>query len=154
MVELTYNKHSVGQSAYHFVWKPKYNRSIFRDAYSKKVCEDALKFVAKKYNFKIYEMQVMPDHIHLFVEIPNSISISKAFQLFKGISARIFFQKCTKWKAQLSYDGRKKPCLWSPGKFYRSVGNVRADVIQNYIAQSNRWDFDYLNTYQTKLQTN
>ena len=94
----------------------------------------------------------MPDHVHLFVGLPTQISISKAFQLIKGASARIILKKCTKWKAFFSYDGQKKPHLWSTGKFYRSVGNVRADVIENYIANSNKWNFDYLDKYQSILQ--
>ena len=152
MLELKHTQHAVGQNAYHFVWKPKYGRVVFRDEYSRKVCEKALKYVAEKYNFTIHEMRVMPDHVHLFVEIPHTMSISKAFQLLKGVSARKFFERCDKWRAFFSYDGRKTPHLWSSGKFYRSVGNVRADVIEKYIAYSQgKWDFDYLNTYQSKL---
>jgi REP element-mobilizing transposase RayT len=43
-------------------------------------------------------MKVMPDHIHMFVGPPTQISISQAFQLIKGGSAKIFFKKCWKWK--------------------------------------------------------
>jgi len=37
----------------------------------------------------IHELQVMDDHIHCFIELPPSLSISKAFQLLKGKSSRI-----------------------------------------------------------------
>jgi len=144
MVELKYTKHSVGQSAYHLVWRPKYNVKAFRHPYPRKICEDALRHVADKYGFEIYELQVMSDHVHLFVEIPPKYSVSQALQLFKGVSARMFFKKCTLWKAFFSLDGTRKAHLWSPGKFFRSVGNVNADVIQNYISHSNQWDFSYL----------
>jgi len=152
MVELEHNNRSVGQSAYHFVFRSKYNVSVFRHPYSKTVCENAIKQVAKKHNIKIHEMKIMPDHIHMFVGMPTNISISKAFQLIKGASARIFFKKCTRWKAFFSLDGKRKPHLWSPGKFYRSVGSVKADVIEHYIANSNKWDFDYLERKQATLK--
>ena len=80
------------------------------------------------YGYKIYEMQVMEDHVHLFVECPGNISVSKTLQLFKGISSRML-------RRTFSFL-REHKHLWSPGKFYRSVGNVSWDVIQNYIAHS------------------
>lgn len=151
MVELDPNNRSVGQSAYHFVFRPKYNVSVFRHPWVKQVCEDAFKEVTQKHDIMIYELKVMSDHVHMFVGLPTNLSISKAFQLIKGGSARIFFQKCWRWKNFFSYDGIKKPYLWSTGKFYRSVGNVKADVIEHYIAKSNRWDFNYLDKYQSTL---
>ena len=152
MVELKHNKHSVGQSAYHFVFRPKYNVCVFRHPWVKQVCEEAFKETAEKHNIEIYEMKVMPDHVHMFVGLPTQISISKAFQLIKGASSRRILQKCTKWRAFFSYDGTIKPHLWSKGKFYRSVGNVKADVIEHYISSSNKWDFDYLERTQSTLE--
>jgi len=152
MVKLDHNNHSVGQSAYHIVIRPKYNVCVFRHPWVKQVCEEALNFVAEKYDITIHEMKVMAGHVHLFIGLPPTLSLSKAFQLLKGISARMIFQKCTKWRSFFSYRGEKKPHLWSPGKFYRSVGNVKADVIENYIANSNKWDFDYLDKWQSTLE--
>ncbi len=153
MEKLIHTRHSVGQSAYHFVWRPKYNVKVFAHPWVRSICEDAFKEVAQSYNFVIYEMNVQPDHIHLFVEVPSTISVSKTMQLFKGISARRIFQKCTKWKKFFTYDGQKPARLWSPGKFFRSVGCVKADVIANYIANSQeKWDFDYLSKYQKTLK--
>jgi len=145
MVKLTHRKHSVGQNAYHLVWKPKYNIPVFEKKYPRDVCEAAIICAAKRHGIQIYELKVMPDHIHLFVEVPPTMHVSKALQLLKGCSARQFFKFCTKWKAMYSSDGKKQAHLWSPGKFFRSVGSVSADVIQNYIAHSQEsWDFTYL----------
>ena len=121
--------HGVGQNSYHLVWKPYKAKPLFKNPYFKRVCEGALRMIALKYNFKVYELQVMPDHIHLFVECPKTVSVSKALQLFKGISSRIL-------RRNFSYLYENQPRLWSKGKFYRSVGNVSFDVIQNYIASS------------------
>ena len=128
-LNLKHTKHSVGQNAYHLVWKPYKAKPLFKNLYFKKVCEGALRMIAMQYGFKIYELQVMEDHIHLFVECPKLISVSKAFQLFKGISSRIL-------RRNFSYLRDNQPRIWSRGKFYRSVGNVSWDVIQNYIASS------------------
>ena len=151
MAELTCNKHSVGQSAYHFVWRPKYNRTVFRNWYPRKVVEEALKEMARKWKIKIYELEVMPDHVHIFVELPPTITVSFALQILKGGSARIFFKKCTIWKKYYVSRGQKKAHLWSPGKFYRSVGSVTAEVVESYIRNSNNWEFEFVDKGQKKL---
>ncbi len=125
---LKHAKHSVGQNAYHLVWKTKYSAAVFNSLAYRKVCEGAIRQVAINYGFQIYELQVMPDHVHLFVELPITTTVSKALQLFKGISSRML-------RRQFSYL-REFKCLWSPGKFFRSVGNVTSEVIQNYIKYS------------------
>ena len=122
-------KHSVGQNVYHLVFKPKYARPLFKNLHFRKVCIGALRQVAINYNFKIVELQVKEDHVHLFVDLPPFVCVSKAFQLFKGISSRMM-------RRTFSYLREDGDHLWSPGKFYRSVGNVTFDVIQNYIKYS------------------
>ena len=127
-LNLKHSNHAVGQNAYHFVWKPYKAKRIFKNLHYKKVCEGTLRMIAMQYTFVIYELQVLADHIHLFVECPAMISVSKAFQLFKGISSRVLRRNFS-YLAEL-------PRLWSRGKFYRSVGNVSWEVIQNYISSS------------------
>jgi len=137
-MNLTNFKHAVGQNAYHLVWKPKYAKPVFAYEPLRRSCENALKQIAEKHNFEIYELQVMDDHVHLFVEVPPTMSVSKALQLFKGGSAYKIF----KWHPSLKRYWNFKKGLWSPGKFFRSVGNVTAETIQHYITQSHgAWKF-------------
>lgn len=143
-MELKKNRHAVGQSAYHFVWRPKYNIAVFKKDYPRIVIEKAIRDMAERHKIKIVELKVLPDHVHCFVEIPHTISVSMALQYLKGGSARIFFKHCTLWHMVLSRQGQRKPHLWSPGKFYRSVGSVRADVVENYIKYSQgEWNVDF-----------
>ena len=75
-IELKHTQHAVGQSAYHFVWRPKYNVKVFQKQYPRKVVESAIQKVAKKYKINIIELKVMSDHIHCFAEIPTNLSVS------------------------------------------------------------------------------
>jgi len=151
-MELNHTKHAVGQSAYHLVWRPKYNVKVFLKEFPRKIAEQAIREVAEKYKIEIIELRVMPDHIHCFAQIPATISISFALQVLKGGSARIIFKKCTRWRAFFSLDGKRKPHLWSPGKFFRSVGSVTAEVIEEYIKYSqDEWNFDFKNLKQKTL---
>ena len=132
-MELTNFSHGVGQNSYHLVWKPKYARNIFKFPWIKKDCEAILNEAALRYKIQVYELEVMEDHIHIFVEVPPTMSVSKALNLLKGFSAYKLFQK-QPWLRRYFRKGH----LWSPGKFFRSVGNVSAEAIKNYIAESNR----------------
>ena len=151
-IELNYTSHAVGQSAYHFVWRPKYNVKVFLQEWPRKIAEEAIREVAIKWKIKLIELRVMPDHVHCFAEIPATLSVSMALQVLKGGSAKIIFQKCTRWKAFFSLDGKRKPHLWSPGKFFRSVGSVTAEVIEQYIKYSqDEWNFDFKDLKQKQL---
>ena len=130
-------RHGVGQNAYHLVWRPKYAKDPFKFALVRQDCEQFLYEIALRYGFEIYELQVMSDHVHLFVEIPPTMSVSKALQLFKGISSYKLFRQHPWLRKHF-----RKGHFWSPGKFFRSVGNVTAETIQHYIAASNNgWNF-------------
>ena len=137
MQGLNHFSHGVGQNAYHLVWKPKYAKDPFKFDLVCYDCEQFLREIALRYNFEIYELRVMPDHVHLFVEIPPTMSVSRALQLFKGISSYKLFRQHP-WLRRHFKNGH----FWSPGKFFRSVGNVTADTIQHYISQSQgSWNF-------------
>jgi len=132
-MELKNFSHGVGQNSYHLVWKPKFSWGVFKFPWVKKDCESILREAAERYNLFIYELEVMPDHVHCFVEVPSTMSVSKALNLLKGFSSYKLFLK-HKWLRKYFRTGH----LWSPGKFFRSVGNVTAEAIKNYIAESNR----------------
>ena len=137
MKGLSNYRHGVGQNAYHLVWKPKYAKDPFKFVIVRKHCEQFLLEIAKRYNFEIYELQVEPDHVHLFVGLPPTVSVSKALQLLKGTSSYKLFRQHPWLRKHF-----RKGHFWSPGKFFRSVGNVTTEVIQAYINDSHHgWNF-------------
>ena len=144
-MELKHFQHAVGQNAFHLVWKPKYAKDPFKFEVVRQHCEQFLNEIAEEHNCEIYELKVMPDHIHLFVELPPTLSVSKALQLFKGKSSYKLFRQHPWLRRHF-----RKGHFWSPGKFFRSVGNVTSEVIEHYIAQSQgSWKF----TQQKKLRS-
>ena len=86
-------KHSFGQNAFHFVWKCKYARDPMKFYGVRMDCEFFIRQAAYKNGFKIYELHIAVDHIHLFVEMPTTMSVSRALQLFKGYSAYKLLKK-------------------------------------------------------------
>ena len=70
----------------------------------------------------------MPEHIHASVELPPSMSQSKALQLLKGnLSYQLFRQQP---QFRLRYP---QGHFFSPGAFASSVGYNTVDIVDNYV---------------------
>ena len=76
----------------HITWIPKYRKRVLKGAIAKRI-EELLHECAEVNNWRIDELNVQPDHIHMLVQLVPSISISKMVQLFKGKSSRIIRQE-------------------------------------------------------------
>lgn len=118
---------SIGLNQFHLEWCPKYRKDFMQGQITKAV-EASLIQTAAAYKIIIHNMHVGPDHIHLFVTLPFNMSVSYAFQLFKGRSSHELRQQFPALVQTFS-----KGHLWSPGKFSRSISNVKAETIRHYI---------------------
>jgi putative transposase len=130
-MNLTSFSHAFGQNAFHFVWKPKYAWDPFKFELVKVDCETFIREAAERNKCTIYELHVAEDHVHLFVELPPTMCVSRALQLFKGYSSFKLMRKHP-WLRKWFTKGH----FWSPGKFFRSVGNTTMDAVQHYISCS------------------
>jgi putative transposase len=129
--------HVVYLCQYHLVWCPKFRFKVLKDAVEaelKKVFQD----IAKEYDYEIIEMEVMPDHVHLFVGANPAVAPSDIVRTFKSISAIHLFKKFEALKNYYSRCG----VLWSRGKFISTIGFVSADTIKKYIQEQKDWDED------------
>ncbi len=121
-------KHAVYDLKYHLVWIPKYRKNIL-DKEVSEYLKVIFNKVAEEYEFRIDTMEVVEDHIHIFVEVPPRYSPARVVQIMKSISAREVFSQFPDLRKQL-WAGE----LWNDGYFVRSVGDkVTADVIRKYI---------------------
>src|ERR1041384_2659335 len=122
--------------AYDLVWSPKYRKHILEGALQVRV-EQMFKEIADSYDITIDELEVSPDHVHLFCSFPPRYSIAQVVTRFKSLSARAVFSEFPQVKRQL-WGGE----FWEDGYFARTVGDkVTAEVIRKYI-QRHREDQD------------
>ena len=128
MSALRRSQHAVYDLKYHFVWIPKYRKRIL----TKEVAEHTklvLARIAEEYGMIIDQMEIVEDHVHIFLEAPPRLSPSRIVQILKSISARELFRQFPQLREEL-WAGR----LWSDGYFVRGVGDeVTSDVIRRYI---------------------
>jgi len=136
-------KHAVYDLKYHLVWIPKYRKQIFSKEVSDYV-KAMFTRIAEQYEFRIDTMEVMEDHVHVFVEAPPRYSPARVVQIMKSISAREVFKQFPDLRKQL-WAGE----LWNDGYFVRSVGDkVTADIIRKYIEyQAHEADSVQLNMF-------
>ena len=121
-------KHAVYDLKYHMVWIPKYRKHILEKEISDYL-KEVFGQIAEEYEFGIDTLEVMEDHVHIFVEAPPKYSPAQVVQIMKSISAREVFKRFPKLGKQL-WAGE----LWNDGYFVRSVGDkVTADIIRKYI---------------------
>jgi len=129
-------KHAVFDLKYHLVWIPKYRKHILVGEVAQ-YAREVLQRIANEYEFWVDTMEVMEDHVHVFLEASPRYSPAQVVQIMKSRSAQEIFRKFPQLRKQL-WAGE----LWSDGYFVRSVGDqVTAEVIRRYIE------------YQTQEQT-
>jgi putative transposase len=100
---------------------------MLRKQENKNLCERILREVAFCHKIEITELTVMPDHIHIIVFIPPTMSVSQALHLLKGASSRDLFKQKPNFRKRYP-----KGHFWSPGKFYRSVGDANTETVMQY----------------------
>ena len=117
----------VYKNQYHIVFTPKYRRKVLVDGIDERL-KQILFEVAKDYDSNIKAMEVMPDHVHLFIELDPRVSIDGIIKTFKGRSARILRKEFPNLKSRI-------PCLWTRSYFCATIGAITEDTIKKYIKE-------------------
>lgn len=76
----------------------------------------------------VVEIEVMPDHVHLLVDVDPRLGIHKLVKRIKGTTSRLLRQEFHQLTAKL-------PTLWSNSYFVATVGNASLDVVKKYIEE-------------------
>lgn len=130
MEEFVIHNHSIGNNVHHFEWCTKYRYKMFRRWEYAEYCKDILHMIANKHGISILELAVMPDHIHIILQLPSDMSQSKAMQLLKGISSYELFKVVPNFRLRYPQGS-----LWSAGNFKDSVGRITVDNAVRYVKE-------------------
>lgn len=118
-------KHVVYNLGYHIIWCPKYRRPVLTEEIATRLKELLLEKSSEE-GWEIVELEVMPDHVHIFVKVqPSDAPITVASRL-KGY---------TSFKLRSEFPDLKKklPTLWTRSFFVESVGCISEETIKKYI---------------------
>ena len=118
------SSHSTYNVAYHVVFSPKYRYNLLRYRAAERL-KTLLLQAASHLGIIIQAMEVMPDHVHLFIIARPTISIPQIVQYLKGYSS-YFMRK------EFTYL-RRYPSLWTRSYFVETVGHISEKTVVHYI---------------------
>lgn len=119
------SKNVVYSCKYHIVFCPKYRRPVLVNGVDERLKELIIS-VCNQLNVDIIEMEIMPDHVHLLLEIHPQLGLHKVVKQIKGYSSRILRDEFPWLKSRI-------PTLWTNSYFVSTVGGAPLAVIKQYI---------------------
>jgi len=119
------NAGAVFSLKFHLVWCPKYRRPVLTSPVDERL-KALFGEVADEHGMTIHATEVMPDHVHLFVEADPTLCVAEIVNRFKGRTSRLLRQEFPFLRSRL-------PSLWSRSYFAASVGAVSEATIRRYI---------------------
>jgi putative transposase len=124
-VTLRTNANIAFQCAYHVVWCPKYRRKVIGGRMEQRLKEIVAEVIAEKGAWLI-ELETMPDHVHLLVEVDPQFGVHKLVKAIKGRSSRLL-------REEFPWLCSRLPSLWTNSYFVATVGGAPLSVIKRYV---------------------
>lgn len=119
------NAGSVFSLKYHLVWCPKYRRKVLTGEIAEEL-RSLLYQKAQELDVTIEALEIMPDHVHLFIESDPTEAPQRLANQFKGYTSRLLRQKFPQLRSRL-------PSLWSRSYYIGSIGHVSEETVKQYI---------------------
>lgn len=116
----------------HLVFVTKYNRHVF----TKPILEELRRIfidVCADFESDLIEFEGERNHVHLLVNYPPKVAVSKLVNSLKGVSSRLVRKKQYPSIQRALWDDH----LWSPSYFAGACGGAPLSEIRQYIEQQN-----------------
>lgn len=110
---------------YHVIWCSKYRRKVLVEEVGQRL-KELIVGVASELRVDIIEMEIMPDHVHLLLEVDPQFGIHRAVKNIKGKTSRILRAEFISLRTRL-------PSLWTNSYFVATVGGAPLEIIKQYI---------------------
>lgn len=128
--------HTKWECKYHIVFAPKFRRKIAYGELRQDIA-NILSTLCKRKGVEIVEAEICPDHVHMLVRIPPSMSVSSFVVYLKGKSTLMIFER----HANLKYKYGNRH-FWCRGYYVDTVGKNTA-AIKEYIQNQLKEDLEY-----------
>jgi putative transposase len=111
---------------YHFVWCPRRRKKVLKGLVESRL-KELIYQSCSEIDVVVVALEVMPDHVHAFLNCPPTISPSQIMHKIKGYTARYLRQEFTELLTL--------PSMWTRSYFCSTAGNVSSATVERYIAQ-------------------
>lgn len=119
------NRNVVYSGKYHIVWCPKYRRAVLDGGVAVRL-RSILSNVAVGCDAEVIAMEIMPDHVHVLVEIDPQFGIHRLVKRMKGLSSKLL-------RSEFGHLRSRLPTLWTNSYFVSTVGGAPLSVIKQYV---------------------
>jgi len=128
---------------YHIIWIPKFRKKLLVGKVAE-VLKTIINGQCEDLGVDNLALEVMPDHIHLFVGAKPTHTPYKIVKQLKG-NTSIQLRRCFKWLKYLHYNtGKVFDSLWAVGYYCGSAGHVSQGAVKRYIEEQQGKDiFEY-----------
>lgn len=124
-MEYKSNHNVVYSCKYHVVFCPKYRRKVLVNGVDTRL-KELIRETCQDIHVDLIEMEIMPDHVHLLLEVDPQFGIHKAVKTIKGRTSRILRQ-------EFHWLTTKLPTLWTNSYFVSTVGGAPLAIVKQYI---------------------
>ncbi len=135
MDNLRTGRHCVFMMHAHLIFITKYRGKIL-DHHVLSYMEVLMREVCVQFEVQLEEFNGESDHVHLLVNFPPKVCLSKLINSLKGVSSRKIRKEFPNVKYH--WTNRKSGALWSPSYFAGSVGGAPIEILRQYIEQQDR----------------
>jgi len=110
---------SVGNNLKSIQITTKYRYQMLKKNHLKVCCKVAIEEACKRWKIELVILKVLPEHSHMIVDCPRTISDAKLMQIIKGLSSYILFRLCPNFRKRYP-----KGEFWNDGcvEVYRKSG--------------------------------
>lgn len=126
----THSNTTVYNLGYHIIWCSKYRRKVLVGDVEARLKELLLK-KAEEIGISVEELQIMPDHVHLFVKASPVASPHWIVQQLKGYTSH-------ELRTQFKSLRTRLPTLWTRSYYIESCGHISEDTIRKYIEEQKK----------------
>jgi len=135
MDNLRTGRHCIFMMHTHLIFITKYRGKIL-DHHVLSYMEVLMREVCVQFEVQLEEFNGESDHVHLLVNFPPKVCLSKLINSLKGVSSRKIRKEFPNVKYH--WTNRKSGALWSPSYFAGSVGGAPIEILRQYIEQQDR----------------
>lgn len=122
---------SVSLINYHFVFCPKRRKKVLINDVARRL-EEIIYQKASEIDSDVLALEIMPDHVHLFISCPPTIAPHQVMFRIKGASSRLLRHEFPHLL--------KLPSLWTRSYYCGTAGHVSSETIKKYIANQKTID--------------
>ncbi|NEO51926.1 MAG: IS200/IS605 family transposase [Okeania sp. SIO3B5] len=118
------NPHSVTLINYHFVFCPKRRKPVLVGDVKQRL-QQIIFELCTEHDWRLIALEIMPDHVHLFLEVDPTFAPSVIIKRVKGRASHYLRKEFPRLL--------KLPTLWTPSFFCATTGNASTETVRKYI---------------------